>query len=174
MSEFTIVEEDKLDASCYPTEIFLDEAVTKKICPIGYGVYNKAVLDKYGYSYCESCIHRWLDTKLDCPLNKQFLHKGELFINRGLRDEIDEARVICLQSKRGCSWNGKLKDLKSHINSDCLYIKVQCPSCIKGFARKDIEVHYNNCPERVVQCQFCSLPTKKPDMLVNFLMKYPK
>ncbi len=166
MSDFIILREERVENGCYPTEIFLDQAIAKKTCPIGYGIFNNAVFDKYGYSYCESCIHRWLDTKLECPLNKQRLTRTDIIINRAMRDEIEEAKVICLYSKRGCRWEGKLKQLQEHINSDCSSVKVQCTACQRSFFRKEIELHYNNCLERVMHCEFCNVSFKKKDSSV--------
>lgn len=163
MSVFSILREERVDIGCYPTEIFLDPAIAKKTCPIGYGVFNNAVFDKYGYSYCESCIHRWLDTKLECPLNKQRLTRSDIIINRGMRDEIEEAKVICLYAKRGCRWEGKLKQLHHHINSECSSVKGQCTACLRIFYRKEIELHYSNCLERIIHCEFCNVSFKKKD-----------
>ena len=167
LSDFCIIREENLETGCFPTEIFLDPGIAKKTCPIGYGVFNNAVFDKYGYTYCESCIHRWLDTKLECPLNKQRLTRADIIINRGMRDEIEEAKVICIHSKRGCRWEGKLKQLQEHINSDCLFVKLQCPACQRSFLRKEMELHYNNCSDRIIHCEFCTLSFKKREANVN-------
>lgn len=159
-----------MDPNCYPTEIFLDEAIAKKICPIGCGVFNNAVLDKYGYTYCESCINRWLDTKTECPLTKQPLYKDEIFINRGVREEIYEANVICLYSNRGCEWTGKLINLNNHITSSCLFVRVQCPACLEDFPRNEASIHYDSCPERIIICEFCSWPRKSKNIKVNIIV----
>ena len=172
LSNFSILSEERVESGCYPIEIFLDPGVAKKTCPIGYGVFNNAVFDKYGYTYCEFCIHRWLDTKLECPLNKQRLTRADIIINRTMRDEIEEANIICIYSKRGCQWSGNLKELQGHINSDCTSVKMLCISCQNSFFRKEIELHYNSCSERVIRCEFCEIPYKKKDSKVNTVFHF--
>ena len=147
--------------------MFLDSSIAKKTCPIGYGVFNQAVLDRYGYTYCERCILKWLNSKRECPMNKQSLTQSDLFVNRSVRDDIEEADIVCMYAKRGCNWQGKLRDLNSHLSSECSTIRVHCHFCDRGFMRKDVKIHQINCLERIVKCQFCSSQLRKSEITVH-------
>ena len=54
------------------------------------------------------------------------------------------------------SWLGAL--LQDHLEKDCLYALVTCPSegCTEEFQRRELENHLeNSCTFRIIVCHFC-------------------
>lgn len=56
---------------------------------------------------------------------------------------------------RGCEWIGCLKDLESHLKSNCLYEKVKCERCGALADRGCYELHRLQCSTPDVVCEFC-------------------
>ena len=73
--------------------------------------------------FCESCLKY-------CPhcrtAGKAFSH----VINKGLRSEINQLKIICSNHAKGCLWTGELGALKIHLESDkgCGFVEVNCPN----------------------------------------------
>ena len=120
--------------------------------------------------------------KTSCPHCRA---KGESFyhvINKGLRSEINQLTVKCVNRNEGCEWTGELGEIEYHLESDngCGFVIVTCPNkCsilkltshhklrkrlkdkakyITTMKRKDLDEHLiNECYLRPYQCKYCGL-----------------
>ena len=81
-----------------------------------------------GQNFCDSCLTEWLKRGegKSCPHCRQTDFKS--FINKEKIREINEFRILCTHHKKGCSWVGKLEDIKQHLegNDGCGYVVVEC------------------------------------------------
>ena len=143
---------------------FVDKVPERCLCSI---VCHKVLRDARllvccGNHICETCLNRWLRSqgKLRQPLcphcrEENFTHVKNL----SLRREVDELKIRCTNGKAGCTWEGALSDLKTHLESEkgCDYVEVHCTNkCKKQLKRKDLSAHLTqHCPLRKHKCQHC-------------------
>ena len=112
------------------------EAVPDKYkCSICMKVLRDArLVDCCGQHYCDSCLEEWINSKNEktCPncRKKNF----QSILNRERIREINELRVRCSNSHKGCEWEGEIKALKEHLESDngCEYETVYCRKSSSG------------------------------------------
>lgn len=62
--------------------------------------------------------------------------------------------MICRNVTKGCIWEGSLGDLDKHINV-CSFTLIACPNKCSYIARKDVEEHLKDCPNREHPCEHC-------------------
>ena len=149
---------------------FVDKVPERCLCSI---VCHKVLRDARllvccGNHVCESCLNRWLRSqeKLEqqedqqqplCPhcREENFTHVKNL----ALRREVDDLKIHCTNGEAGCTWEGALSDLKTHLESEkgCDYVEVHCTNkCKKQLKRKDLADHLTqHCPLRKYKCQHC-------------------
>ena len=113
---------------------FVYEVPDRFICQICCKVLRKPHLTVCcGQHFCESCLNGWFNRhrKQSCPHcraeGKEFSH----VINKGLRNEINQLKVICSNHDKGCKWMGELGALKTHLESDkgCGFVEVKQYQC---------------------------------------------
>ena len=176
----------KSDHSRYNLEI-IDEVPDRFICQICTGVIcDPHLVVCCGQHFCKSCLNKWFKKqgKTSCSHCRA---EGEAFnhvINKGLRSEINQLKVNCVNHSEGCEWTGELGEIKHHLESDngCGYVIVTCPykCCIKKptsrhkswqrsqffkekvtyrtMKRRDLDEHLaNECYLRPYQCKYCDL-----------------
>ena len=126
-----------------------------------------------GQHFCESCLNEWFTRqgKESCPHCRA---EGEGFnhvIHKGVRSEINQLKIKCINHGEGCQWTGELGGLKQHLESDngCDFVVVECPSkcvefdglmdlVVKTMRRRDLANHLaHSCYLRPYQCKFCGL-----------------
>ena len=74
-------------------------------------------------------------------------------LNRHLRNEILELKVVCSFTSVGCKWTGKLDNLEAHEKSDCDSADIACPhGCGMHFPRCQSRDHSEVCERVVVAC----------------------
>jgi hypothetical protein len=58
-----------------------------------------------------------------------------------------------------CTWTGKFKDLKFHLEHDCGWALVTCPllECHDVIQRRKLQEHMDSCDYREVRCDYCGL-----------------
>ena len=136
---------------------FTDKFPDKYKCMICHKVQREATITSCCCKhYCKTCIEEWFRKQgVSCPhcRSRSFNH----FVNRQQVQDINELRVYCSNHKAGCKWEGKLEDLKSHVDSNCDYSTVNCPNkCHEEMLRKDLKNHkQNDCFLRAYTCQHC-------------------
>ena len=120
-----------------------------------------------GQHFCESCLKQWLKQyhKQSCPhcrtAGKAFNH----VINKGLRSEINQLKIMCSNHAKGCLWTGELGALKTHLESDqgCGFVEVNCPNRCYTDDQTRTSILRNNlvwhlaaeCCLRQYQCEHC-------------------
>ena len=104
----------------------------------------------------------WLKRQKKCP----HCGKGRFrsVVNREKIREINELRIRCPYSKKGCDWEGELGTLNDHLQSEkgCGYVTVECTNagkyitCKKKVERKHLASHMENeCKYRPYSCEYC-------------------
>ena len=119
-----------------------------------------------GQHFCESCLKEWFKKqrvgKETCPHCRA---EGENFnhvINKGLRSEINQLEIKCVNHREGCKWTGALDELEPHL-SGCGFVAVECSNKCHDVSdvpvtvlRKDLKRHLNlECDLRPYKCEYC-------------------
>lgn len=110
-----------------------------------------------GYRFCRTCIEPIQNQpRRKCPLCNQqnFSSLPDKQLERILNDKL----VYCANKSGGCSWNGRLAELETHLNppakkGGCLLAKVQCYHCKELVLRSSIRTHAQKCKK--VTCSHC-------------------
>ena len=138
---------------------FVCEVTDRFICKICTRVLREPQLAVCcGQRFCESCLNK----KSSCP-NHDCHAEGEGFnhvIDKGLRSEINQLKIKCNNSSKGCDWTGELGQLTGHQESEtegCGFAVVVCPNkCLSVLLRKDLDKHVKSeCHLRQYQCEHC-------------------
>ena len=111
-----------------------------------------------GQYFCEPCLEYWFKKqKTTCPhcRHENFNH----FLNKAIKREINELEIRCTNQGLGCQWVGELSTLQTHLDSDkgCGDVEVQCSNeCGEKMKRKELKEHLEQqCLLRKIQCQYC-------------------
>jgi NACalpha-BTF3-like transcription factor len=187
-----IIEEDKYPTFCFPEEVCVEKVTNDYLCPICQGLLQNAVVDCCGHAYCVECFQRNLEMSNKCPKSNLVLNSRMYVPNLNLQNIIKEMQVYCTMKIKGCEWEDKLDKLKTHVEEDCLFVRIRCKNsgctkfelasamkeheeicsygvikcleCALAFLRKDFQHHQTTCPEKVVQCVYeCGKEYKRRD-----------
>ena len=130
--------------------------------------------------YCKSCLQQLKDIGRDfnCPICDDEV-TNNCFPDRIVDAEIKSLQVYCTNNKQtyisralhtftnilpgltqvdnSCSWKGKLKDIDDHLQQ-CPYQILSCTNgCGKNIEQRQLQHHLeNNCPKRLIKCQYCN------------------
>ena len=87
----------------------------------------------------------------------------EIFQNKEANREIKALQVYCLNVNNGCTWSGEVNKVKRHIDNDCQFVDMPCPSnCGMILKRQCIQSHLaKDCP---CHCQYCGFTGRKVDI----------
>ncbi|KAH0556911.1 hypothetical protein GP486_005300 [Trichoglossum hirsutum] len=148
-------------------------------------------MTKCDHIFCGDCLNTALKTSLTCPVDRGPLSSEtsaldiqrepaegapDLSLLRGLRkggsvmdvpnailNMVDELRVKCPNNAAGCNVETARCDVQRHVNKDCGYMKVPCPSeaCGLKIRRKDLEAR---CLHEVVTCDACETDMMEVDL----------
>ena len=69
----------------------------------------------------------------------------QYFPDRFVRKDVLSLSVSCKFRHKGCDWDGKIKDLKDHLEK-CDYGSTQCDLCSKSLHYVDLKSHESDCP----------------------------
>ena len=80
-----------------------------------------------GKIFCKGCIqsHRYHSSEFNCPNCRKHLTK-RYFQDTRINREISSLNVYCTTKSEGCSWQGNLKDIDTHIK-ECPNQVIKCP-----------------------------------------------
>ena len=85
-------------------------------CPVTYNLLLKPhQTDCCGHHLSEETVNKIQGKRQPCPLCKKLswtTHFDTYFYR-----QVHEIHVFCHHKKRGCEWEGELRDLKSHVES---------------------------------------------------------
>lgn len=121
------------------------------------------------YNFCESCLSerskssRSSSKLITCPVCSDYNFNTD--INKQARMEILSLQVYCPNKAMGCSWRGKIPEIKDHMIKDdgCPVVSVTC-KCGKTVVRGNLtEHHRNDCPliPEMINCPYCELRGEK-------------
>ena len=117
-----------------------------------------------GKSFCRTCIQRIRAEYKPCPTCNQ--DNFNSFQNKGLQQPLYGFQVFCSNKESGCDWQGELRKLDKHLNSNpdkdnlsvgCIFVgNVQCTFCNVSYQRSKIECHQDSqCAQRPFTCSMC-------------------
>lgn len=94
----------------------LEEAVDPAFqCQLCGQVLAEPACTPCGHVFCASCLLPWVARRRRCPLQCQPLAPGELYWVQPLRSLLQQLRVQCDDSGRGCGHTGRLRELAVHV-----------------------------------------------------------
>lgn len=127
-------------------------------CPVCLNWLRDPVITTCGHKFCKSCITSWLQNSGHCPIdNINLSMKVDIFPDNYTKREIQEQRMDCPFSAKGCSVKVTPLDLDAHIAA-CQYnqpetsskpdIKILCSfhavGCKETFDSQDEMNHHLN------------------------------
>ena len=128
-------------------------------CPVTFAV----LLEPYQTQCCANHLSQEAYQRLQgqpCPVCR----KENL---AAVKDNYHKRRVLslkvrCPHKAEGCEWQGELRSLEQHLNTDssaeCGYVDVDCPyACGERVQRRSLEEHKSQrCSLRPFTCQYCN------------------
>ena len=117
------------------------------------------ITDCCGGHFCKACIHRPKEDRQPCPscAQAQFV----TIPNKRIHRRILALQVYCTMKGRGCEWEGRLEDLRAHLDvdaNDCQHVDVVCSNkCGQSVPRLLVPSHLaDSCPNRDFFCHHCN------------------
>ena len=144
---------------------FVTAPPDRLICKICHNPCRDAHLTSCcGAHYCKSClqlVRRGRSINRSCPMCRT--DGFSTFQNKEANREIRALRVHCSNSRNGCTWSGEVNGIKRHIDDDCQFVDVPCPSkCGMILKRQCVQPHLNkDCPRH---CQYCGFTGPKMEI----------
>ena len=84
-------------------------------------------------------------------------------LDKSVKRKVLSLKVRCPHKAEGCEWQGELRSLEQHLNTnssagECGYVDVDCPyACGERVQRRSLEEHKSQrCPLRPFTCQYCN------------------
>ena len=105
---------------------------------------------------CQACIEQPLNDKKPCPSCGEADFSTLLI--KGAQKKILALQVHCATRQKGCEWVGKLEQLDAHLDTDCQYVDVECPSkCNQKVQKRNLATHLEkDCHKREFMCPYCT------------------
>ena len=77
-----------------------------------------------GVKFCKHCIDRVIQAGKPCPhcKDESFRYMAEKQLHRRILD----LKVKCYERKKGCDWEGELRQLQKHHGDRCPYEEIEC------------------------------------------------
>ena len=106
--------------------------------------------------FCQACINPVVKDKKPCPSCGEADFSTLLI--KGAQKKILALQVRCAMKQKGCEWVGQLEQLDAHLDTDCLYVDVECPSkCDHVVQKCNLATHLEmDCPKREFMCPYCT------------------
>ena len=135
---------------------FLDELK----CPICLELVSDPVQTSCGHLFCGKCI----GTLRICPVDRKYFTKTpDHFNSRRLGD----FKVKCPNSKKGCTWQGEMREAEEHTGDVCHFQMMKCKNgCGMEMERRILDAHETHeCVSRNCKCPHC--PHKDTLLKIN-------
>ena len=106
--------------------------------------------------FCQACIDPVLKDKKPCPSCGEA--DFSTFFTKASQKKILAFQVCCAMKQKGCEWVGQLEQLDAHLDTDCQYVDVECPSkCDKKVQKRNLATHLEmDCHKREFMCPYCT------------------
>ena len=142
--------------ACYTDQeyIFLpkDPGVLEDLkCPICLELVHEAQqTSPCGHVFCAGCIK----VKDHCPVCRS---ECQIFADNRTARQIRNLKVKCLNSQRGCKWQGELGNCEDHKTKKCPFQTTACPlKCGKLLQKQKVKKHTEEeCKLRSFNCPHC-------------------
>lgn len=114
-----------------------------------------------GHTFCKSCVGNAKKSRAlseACPVCRT--DRYTTVPNKQNERDVLSLHVLCTNTKRGCDWIGEVNDITNHLtnSSGCKFEDVSCPSsCGKKLERQHLSYHVEECPRRLINCQYCDI-----------------
>lgn len=130
----------------YGLNRFVSHVDQNLMCSICAGVLENAVITPCGHSFCDECLHIWLDrpNTNSCPSCRSDVSVDDVIPVLALRGVIDGLAVHCDNHENGCKMVLKLDKLKTHLQV-CEFGLVECGACRKSVKRRELPEHHEEC-----------------------------
>ena len=139
---------------------FVEQPPEEFFCPVTFAV----LLEPYQTHCCANQLSQEAYQRLQgqpCPVCREENLTA-------VKDNYHKRRVLslkvrCPHKAEGCEWQGELRSLEQHLNTnssagECGYVDVDCPyACGERVQRRSLEEHKSQrCPLRPFTCQYCN------------------
>ena len=139
---------------------FVEQPPEEFFCPVSFAV----LLEPYQTQCCANQLSQETYQRLQgqpCPVCREENLAA-------MKDNFHKRRVLllkvrCPHKAEGCEWQGELRSLEQHLNTnssagECRYVDVDCPyACGERVQRRSLEEHKSQrCPLRPFTCQYCN------------------
>lgn len=150
----------------FEREIFEEpEKVDRFSCPCCLLIINDWTIDSCGHSFCYECIAEWVKVSGKCPISKTRISLSSLIKHPQLNGELSRSKVRCIHKEEGCEWTGLLEEYPRHLFEECESELTACPlGCGQSFILKAKSQHDSECPNVILDCEFCSRKVKRSEM----------
>ena len=130
----------------YGLNRFVSHVDQNLMCSICAGVLENAVITPCGHSFCDECLHIWLErpNTNSCPSCRSDVSVVDVIPVLALRGVIDGLVVHCDNDENGCKMVLKLDKLKTHLQV-CEFGLVECGACRKSVKRRELPEHHEEC-----------------------------
>ena len=130
----------------YGLNRFVTHVDQNLMCSICAGVLQDAVITPCGHSFCDECLHIWLDrpNTHSCPSCRSGVSVVDVIPVLALRGVIDGLAVYCDNDENGCKMVLKLEKLKTHLQV-CEFGLIECGACSKKVKRFELPDHHEEC-----------------------------
>ena len=157
-------------------------------CPICLSVLRDPyhpVTCKCGTHFCKTCIEPIYKKKGPCPMCKERFES--IAANLQMKCTIENKKIYCTYKQDGCTWEGELRNLDSHLMDDstaaaencqfypenCQFYPEPCKYCKAEIPRRLMFDHQGSkCLRRPHQCKFCNnYSSSYTDVTKNHILK---
>ena len=106
--------------------------------------------------YCQKCLNFYYEyDNHRCPECKK--ETKELIPKETFNESISNLNMICKNHILNCSWKGKFKDYKRHLENECPKEVINCPNkgCVVKLKREQLPSHLKKCEYNEYICKKC-------------------
>ena len=153
-------------------------------CPICQQPFISPLTTICGHTFCKECILEFVKSLRNgtnnnnaghCPLDRTPINPAnvnDLFPTPLIvTNLVDDLKVYCLNSERGCDWSGSRWEVDHHVTEECPFTGVKCGGTrddgkcceliVERRCLKDAET--NECVHKIFKCEFCESELTKID-----------
>ena len=135
---------------------FIEQPPEEFFCPVTFAV----LLEPYLTQCCGNHLSQEAYQRLQgqpCPVCRE--ENLVAMKDKFHRRRMSLLKMRCPHKAEGCEWQGELRSLEHHLNTnrECRYVDVDCPyACGERVQRRSLKEHKSQrCPLRPFTCQYC-------------------
>ena len=139
---------------------FVEQPPEEFFCPVSFAVLLEPYLTQCCGNHLSQEAYQSL-TGQPCPVCRE--ENFSAVLDKSVQRKVLSLKVKCPHKAEGCEWQGELRSLEQHLNTnssagECRYGDVDCPyACGERVQRLSLEEHKSQrCPLRPFTCQYCN------------------